>query len=702
MDSEGFVNPPQKPSCPEDSGPAAGNVLLIQIHREDQSFGDYQFDTPCEIMIGRHSQSDIAIPGLDISRQHLRLQWNGNSVLAYDLSRNGVMLNGRRLDSGGVLLQSDSLLFLSQKVSARIQIGRRPMHGHRGSSVIFSPSLEEELEDPDSLTFDSESAGDLPSSMILPRDFPGDHRHDASVAPPPKTAPPTSDKDLPPSVLSQAAAAGLEPGDLGLRPASRPGGTVVLARGDSGPSRKTALFRRGEFATPEEGPAAEPPEAEPPLASEQRSLEKIIRKEKPVDPYSALKREIHRRLIDRLNLWKRMAEEATSADLRQSAERLLAELLEEFAGRIPPGIPTGRVKKEVLDEALGLGPLEDLLNDPDVSEIMVVGHDKVYLEREGMLILSDRMFSSDDALISVIDRIVTPIGRRIDDRNPMVDARLPDGSRINAIIPPISIVGPCLTIRKFRSRPFTMQELVRIGALNDRMALFLERCVKARKNIIVSGGTGSGKTTLLNLLASFIAKHERVVTIEDAVELNLPQEHVISLETRPSNIEGRGEVKIRDLLRNALRMRPDRILVGECRGPEALDMLQAMNTGHEGSLTTAHANSPQDLLSRLEIMVLQAVEMPVAAIREMIASTLDVIVQQVRLSDGRRVISSIAEVMGYDREEKRILLEDIFQYRRTGVTPEGRIEGNFMMMGHIPTFLGEFKTLGLLEEGPFI
>lgn len=702
MDSDVFMNPHPEHPPTDESDAAAGNILLIQVQRDEQSFGDFQFDKPCEIVIGRHSQSDIAIPGLDISRQHLRLLWNGKTVLAYDLSRNGVMINGRRLESGGVLLQPDTTLFLSQKVCARILIGRRLDKERQSSSVVFAQSLMEEPEDPDSLTFDSESAGSLPPSLLLPPKFP-ETLPDSQPPGDLKKILPSPNQELDPALLSQAASAGLNPEDLGLRPpASRPGGTVVLSRGDMGPSRKTSLFRRGDSLTPEESPVPSALDAEPALATDQRSLEKIIRKSKPVDPYSALKREIHQRLIDRLNLWKRMAEEATPADLRQSAERLLADILEEHAGRIPPGISSGRVKKEVLDEALGLGPLEDLLNNPDVSEIMVVGAEKVYIERDGSLVLSDRTFSSNDALVAVIDRIVTPIGRRIDDRNPMVDARLPDGSRINAIIPPISVVGPCLTIRKFRAQPFTMQELVRIGTLNERMALLLERCVKARKNIVVSGGTGSGKTTLLNLLASFIGTHERVVTIEDAVELNLPQEHVVSLETRPSNIEGRGEVKIRDLLRNALRMRPDRIIVGECRGPEALDMLQAMNTGHEGSLTTAHANSPEDLLSRLEIMVLQAVEMPIAAIREMIASTLDVIVQQVRLSDGRRVISSIAEVLGYDREEKRIHVEDIFQYRRTGVSPEGRIEGGFMMMGHLPSFLGEFKTLGLLEDGPYL
>ena len=327
------------------------------------------------------------------------------------------------------------------------------------------------------------------------------------------------------------------------------------------------------------------------------------------------------------------------------------ELLDEHARELPKGLDRGRLRKELADEVLGLGPLEDLLSDPIVSEVMVVDRATIYVERKGRLELTGQRFSSEDALRSAIERIVTPLGRRIDESTPMVDARLKDGSRVNAIIPPLALRGPCLTIRKFSSRKLGVDDLIDFGSLDARMARFLQRAVIARRNILVSGGTGSGKTTLLNILSSAIPNDERIVTIEDAAELRLDQPHVVSLETRPANMEGKGEYSIRDLVKNALRMRPDRIVVGECRGGEALDMLQAMNTGHDGSLTTTHANSPDEAIARLETLVLMGgVELPTRAIREQIANSIHLVVQQQRFVDGTRKITSIAEVIGMDDE----------------------------------------------------
>jgi pilus assembly protein CpaF len=344
-------------------------------------------------------------------------------------------------------------------------------------------------------------------------------------------------------------------------------------------------------------------------------------------------------------------------------------------------------KKQMLEsveyELLGYGPITPLLEDDTVSEVMVNGAQAIYYEQYGKLKRSHLSFQDDEHLSRVIERIVAPLGRRIDESSPMVDARLPDGSRVNAVIPPLSLKGPSLTIRKFSSIPLQMNDLVHYETVSEEMAEFLEICVKARLNIFISGGTGSGKTSSLNVLSSFIPNDERIVTIEDAAELNLSQEHIVSLESRPPNIEGKGEITIRELVRNALRMRPDRIVVGEVRGAEALDMLQAMNTGHDGSLSTGHANSPRDMLSRLETMVLMAgFDLPLRAIREQIANALDLIVQQARMKDGSRKITRITEVLGM--EENIIVLQDLFVYKETGRDADGKVEGHFETTGVRP------------------
>ena len=353
-----------------------------------------------------------------------------------------------------------------------------------------------------------------------------------------------------------------------------------------------------------------------------------------------------------------------------------------------------RIKKLVLNEAVGLGPLEELLADKDVSEIMVNSSQEIYVERNGRIALSPAIFSSDQAVMDIIERIVSPIGRRIDESSPMVDARLKDGSRVNAIIPPLAIKGPTITIRKFPEKRLAAKDLVLFESLSEDMADFLEICVKHKKNVIISGGTGSGKTTLLNVLSNFIPNGERVITIEDAAELKLNHDHLISLESRPSNAEGKGAVSIRDLVKNSLRMRPDRIVVGECRSAEALDMLQAMNTGHEGSLTTLHANTPRDALSRLETMVPMAgMELPLVAIREQIVSAIDIIVQQTRFNCGSRKITHITEVTGI--EGSTIQLQDIFIYKKTGYSENGKIQGFFTAQDTIPAFYQEMIDSGI-------
>mgnify|MGYP000860854552 CR=1 FL=1 len=354
-------------------------------------------------------------------------------------------------------------------------------------------------------------------------------------------------------------------------------------------------------------------------------------------------------------------------------------------------------RQEMLDEILGLGHLETLLRDPEITEIMVNGANQIYIERRGRLILSDKRFTNDAAVTKIIERIIAPIGRRIDESSPMVDARLDDGSRVNAIIPPLSLDGPMLTIRKFLDDSLSVSDLIRFGSLNQAMADFLEKCVRARLNLIVSGGTGSGKTTLLNVLSSFIPTDERVLTIEDAAELRLRQPHVARLESRPANIEGRGEVGIRELLRNALRMRPDRIVIGEVRGSETLDMLQAMNTGHDGSMATAHANSPGDLVSRLETMVMMGgVELPLIAIREQMAAALDIIVQQGRFRDGSRKITEIAWVEGM--EDGMVKLIPLFAFRQETMDIEGKLVGSFERMDAPADLQAKMHSRGVVME----
>ncbi|MEW6178582.1 MAG: CpaF family protein [Chloroflexota bacterium] len=382
--------------------------------------------------------------------------------------------------------------------------------------------------------------------------------------------------------------------------------------------------------------------------------------------------------------------------LTDDRRKVVSQLLHQAYNGLKINLPItlrDQLFREIMDELLGFGILQPLLDDPEISEVMVNGAKKVYIEKHGKIIKTNITFEDDAAVMRIIEKIILPLGRRVDPDSPTVDARLPDGSRVNAVIPPVAIDGPSITIRKFQKEKLSVEDLIRFGSLTPTMAEFIRACVMARLNIIISGGTGSGKTTLLNVLSSFIPEEERIVTIEDAAELKLQQEHVVRLETKPANIEGKGMVTVRDLVRNSLRMRPDRIIVGEVRGGEALDMLQAMNTGHDGSLTTLHANSPRDAISRLETMCLMAgMDLPIRVIREQIASAIDMIIQQTRLKDGSRKITSITEIAGMEGET--VVMTDIFKFQQTGIDPQGKVIGELKPTGIRPLFMPRLEAAG--------
>ena len=414
------------------------------------------------------------------------------------------------------------------------------------------------------------------------------------------------------------------------------------------------------------------------------------------DAMLQLARRIQNRVLELLNISNFSSLEMTNSDMRPKVEDALDRILREVRHEIPVQVKLEEFREILLDDLIGLGPLSPLLRDPSISEIMINGPANLFVESRGLIYRTAARFNSESHLQSIIQRIVEPLGRHIDAASPMVDARLEDGSRVNAVIPPLALDGSLVTIRKFPSKKLTDEDLIRFGSLTRPMALFLREAVRARRNILVSGGTGSGKTTLLNILSQFIPEKERIITVEDSAELKLSHENLCRLEARPANVEGQGRITIRDLVINTLRMRPDRIIVGECRGAEALDMLQAMNTGHDGSMTTCHANNPRDALSRLENMVMMAgFELPSSAIREQIASAIHLIVQQTRLPDGSRKIVKISEVTG--REGSTILLQDIFTFEQEGFDEKFHVIGHHTATGNIPKFVDELRQAGDLE-----
>ncbi len=510
------------------------------------------------------------------------------------------------------------------------------------------------------------------------------------------------------AVYVDGAAIGSEPVEAGPGSEIRLGDVVIKLIGPEGAGMNTAIDLPRE--EPPKAAVPEPPKAaaqEPPVP---RSMENLLKSEQtsggiavlrisgvPFDKrvlLQEIKKRAHIELIKRLNL-KRLAMSGVSEDdLNEKAKSVIHEIVSEISIPLPPEITPELIEQELIHEAIGLGPLEVLIAMPEISEIMVNGHDRIYVEYKGKLHRTDLAFADNNQVIAAIERIVSPLGRRIDESSPMVDARLKDGSRVNAIIPPLALGGPSITIRKFSKTPLQVKDLIRFGSISQQIADFLDICVKLRKNIVISGGTGSGKTTLLNILSGFLPDTERILTIEDAAELQLRQEHVVRLEARPANIEGKGEVTIRDLVKNALRMRPDRIVIGECRGGEALDMLQAMNTGHDGSLTTIHANSPRDCLSRLETLVLMAgFDLPLRAIREQIASAITIIVQITREKDGSRKVIRVSEITKMEGEI--ITMQDIFVFHQDGWTEDGKIKGRYVPTGNIPTFMDDIQRAGL-------
>src|SRR5215216_6076722 len=407
--------------------------------------------------------------------------------------------------------------------------------------------------------------------------------------------------------------------------------------------------------------------------------------------YDELKRQIHGKLVERLDFTRvrDLSSDAMRRDIRRAIEHLC-----DTENPLLNRIEREKLIEEILDETLGFGPLEPLLKDPTVSEVMVNGPKKIYVERRGKIEKSEVVFRDNDHLLQIIDRIVSKVGRRVDETSPLCDARLPDGSRVNAVIPPIALDGASLSIRRFGATPLKLEDLLNYKAFSPEMAMLLEACIKARLNIVISGGTGCGKTTLLNTMSSFIPQDERVITIEDAAELQLQQDHVVRLETRPANIEGKGSVGTRELVKNALRMRPERIIIGECRGAEALDMLQAMNTGHSGSMTTLHANTCRDAQARLETMVMMAgMELPIKAMRQQISSAVDLIIQANRLQGGPRKVTSITEVL--NMEQDMIIMQEVFRYRQLGIDQNGRTYGQFEATGVRPAFVHRLEAAGI-------
>ncbi len=411
--------------------------------------------------------------------------------------------------------------------------------------------------------------------------------------------------------------------------------------------------------------------------------------------FEKLKQRIHSKLVGKLDL-SRIGE--LEGDSLRNEIRMVVEHLCDIEGAQLNRSERDRMIDEVLDETFGLGPLEILLNDPAISDILINGPENIYCERGGKMTKSEVTFRDNGHLLQIIDRIISKVGRRVDETNPMVDARMADGSRFNAIIPPLALDGAAVSIRRFGSNPLKLEDLLNFKAFTPEMAMLLEGAAKARLNIVISGGTGSGKTTLLNTLSSFIGNTDRILTIEDAAELQLQQDHVVRLETRPPNIEGKGAVTATDLVKNALRMRPERIIIGECRGAETLDMLQAMNTGHEGSMTTLHANTPRDAIARMETMIMMSgFELPIKAMRTQIASAIDIIVQANRLQGGPRKVTHITEVVGM--EQDTIVMQDIFTYNQTGVNEEGRAVGQFVAHGVRPTFMSRLESCGIRLPG---
>jgi len=632
-------------------------VIEIDLTLEDGSRRQLQKQSP--IVVGRDPGADVRLRGWRVARHHARIYRTDAAIMMDDLgSLFGTLVNGRRIGQSCPLQPEDEILIGGYMLQVRsMPPGRVPTE----SRIAFKNndgSFKDTSRKPGSAAVTPDDEEQSPASLV-------DGLRPSSTAA-------RADTDASPQVNHHDA----------LLPVTLTRNVTSEDAGGRAPDTAMHVEARPSGACSRPRPVR-CPEYEP---GSTRSTGDVA--------WAEWGRRLHRMLMESLDLRRRDVASMSDIALRLEADKLLKGIIEREDREIPAHLDRNLLRQQVLDEAVGLGPLENLLADPEITEIMVNRYDELYVEIRGRLHRHPTAFSSERALLGVIERIVTPLGRRIDESSPMVDARLKDGSRVNAVIAPIALKGATLTIRKFPARHLTIHDLLAGSSLSPAMARFLELCVIDRKNIVISGGTGSGKTTLLNILSNFVPDHERIITIEDAAELRLHHSHLVALEARPANLEGRGAVTIRDLVRNALRMRPDRIVVGECRGPEALDMLQAMNTGHEGSLTTLHANSPRDALARLETMVLMAgMELPLVAIREQIAASIDIIVQQTRRATGHRIITSIAEITGM--ESGRIQLQELFRYEEQGETAA------FVGAGIVPGFFENWCARGLAQPGDF-
>ena len=628
------------------------NVQVV-VQTDDGQERSEIFQPKGPISIGRHPNCVLRLESDLVSRQHAVVEVRQQSIVVEDVSTNGTLAGDRLLRREAVEVPFGTPIVV-------------------GNFTIYLLSLDAQQQ----------------PMQQMQRPVP-------QGAPPamPSYGPPPGGMGMGPTgMVPMAGSTGALPVTTGI-PAHMSSGMIPQATG-SAPAATGAMRARGANGTAKQ--PQQTGQKDVVAAAAERDAKKRQR-----DKDRELRREAHKMLLEHLDLATIDAAKLEEPSMRPKVLNALRRIIQqlEVGGKVPPEMDRDRLIGELSDEALGLGPLERFLADPTISEIMVVDPDTIYVERAGKIELSEVRFTDDERVRAVIERIVTPLGRRIDESSPLVDARLKDGSRVNAVIRPIALRGSCITIRKFSRTPLTLEKLIQFNAITDRMVRFLVRSVIAKRNIVISGGTGSGKTTLLNCLSGVIPADERIVTIEDAAELQLKQPHVVSLETRPANLEGRGEYTIRDLVKNALRMRPDRIVVGECRGGEALDMLQAMNTGHDGSLTTTHANSPDEAISRLETLVLMAgLDLPQRAIREQIAASVHLIVQQSRLSDGSRKVTAISEITGIG-DNGDIEMRPIFEFVRTGTGPGGKVIGEHRATGYLPSYLQDFIVMNLVKPG---
>lgn len=649
-------------------------MFTVTVTEKGGSATVREFDQP-EVTIGRIQGNDIVLPKSNVSKRHARIINNGNAFVIVDSkSTNGTYINGKRieapydLNTGDKIYVGDFTLEIEPAIGMEKALLNKAPPPPPADPVKAKP---QEASGSDLLSDDEWGVGsDLEQEWA---DDWADERDGGTN---------TSAQEKRQRTKSRVQATD----DLRRHSNVKTVQSVVAERRKSS-SNVLAV----EPQEPEK--AAQKPAKDPSTAADQ-PLD--TNSAKPGDDDVRVLRRVHERLLRAMDFRHLDIENMREDDLRERTRKAVQDVVAAMRKQdeLPATIDSDTLIKRVLDEALGLGPLEDLQQDDSITEILVNNSRQIYVERNGQLELSDRTFSNDYAILGVIERIVARVGRHIDENSPMVDVRLKDGSRVNAIIPPLSIRGPTLTIRKLNREPLQIDDLVGYGTLAADMSEFLEMCIHVRRNILISGGTGSGKTTTLNVLASYIPDSERIITIEDAAELKLEQPHVVSLEAQPANVEGHGAITIRDLVRNALRMRPDRIVVGDCRGGETLDILQAMNTGQEGSLTSIHANSPYDALSRLETMVLMSgMDLPTRAIRDQISNAINIVVQQARLADGTRRITHISEITGIKADA--ISMQDIFIFDQQGFDTNGRVMGRHKATGCIPKFYESLKVMGI-------